>query len=160
MSLMPKLAIALLATGMFVSAAQAQTMSPAELDRLSAQRQAEIGPRDWGAPVEPAPEAPPVPLKEPVTCMSPRTEFETLYAGPSKHAKKIGVALPQLAVTATTSGEWTRIIRGQGSYAWIPTADVLPWRSTTAKAGTRCSIAGIRPSDGIVVFSYIRALED
>lgn len=154
MSIMPKLAVALLSTGLLASAAHAQTMSPAELDRLSAERQAEIGPRDWGAPVAAAPEAPPVPLKETVTCMSPRTEFEPLYAGPSKHAKKIGVAAPQLAVTTTTSGAWTRIIRGQDSYAWIPTADVLPWRSTTAKAGTRCTVAGIRPSDGIVVFSY------
>lgn len=154
MSIMPKLAVVLLSSGLLVSAAQAQTMSPAELDRLSAQRQAEIGPRDWGAPVAAAPEAPPVPLKDPATCMSPRTEFETLYAGPSRHAKKIGVALPQLAVTTTTSGEWTRIIRGQGRYAWIPTADVLPWHSTTATAGTRCTVAGIRPSDGVVVFSY------
>lgn len=154
MSLMPKLAAGLLATGVLASAGQAQTMSPAELDRLSAERQAEIGPRDWGPPVAAAPEAPPVPLGGTVTCMSPRTEFEPVYAGPSKHAKKIGVAPPQLAVTTTTSGEWTRIIRGQGSYAWIPTADVLPWHSTTAKAGTRCTVAGIRPSDSMVVFSY------
>lgn len=154
MSIMPKLAVVLLSSGLLVSAAQAQTMSPAELDRLSAQRQAEIGPRDWGAPVAASPEAPPLPLKDPATCMSPRTEFETLYAGPSRHAKKIGVALPQLAVTTTTSGEWTRIIRGQGRYAWIPTADVLPWHSTTATAGTHCTVAGIRPSDGVVVFSY------
>ncbi|GAB3588826.1 SH3 domain-containing protein [Acetobacter peroxydans] len=154
MSLMPKLAVALLATGVLASAAQAQTMSPAELDRLSAERQAEIGPRDWGPPVAVAPEAPPVPLKGSVACMSPRTEFEPVYAGPSRHAKKVGVAPPQIAVTGTTSGEWTRIIRGQGSYAWIPTADVLPWHSTTAKAGTRCTVEGIRPSDGMVVFSY------
>lgn len=156
MLIMPKLAVVLLSTGLLVSVAQAQTMSPAELDRLSAQRQAEIGPRDWGAPIAAAPEAPLVPLKDTATCMSPRTEFETLYAGPSKHAKKIGVALPQLAVTTTTSGEWTRIIRGQGRYAWIPTADVLPWHSTTAKAGTRCTVAGIRSSDGVVVFSYVQ----
>ena len=154
MSIMPKLAVVLLSSGLLVSAAQAQTMSPAELDRLSAQRQAEIGPRDWGAPVAAAPEAPPVPLKDPDTCMSPRAKFEALSAGPGKHAKKIGVALPQLAVTTTTSGEWTRIIRGQSRYAWIPTADVLPWHSTTATAGTRCTVAGIRPSDGVVVFSY------
>jgi hypothetical protein len=153
---MPKLAVVLLSSGLLVSAAQAQTMSPAELDRLSAQRQAEIGTRDWGAAVAAAPEVPPVPLKDPATCMSPRIEFETLYAGPSKHAKKIGVTLPQLAVTTTISGEWTRIIREQGRYAWIPTADVLPWHSTTATAGTRCTVAGIRPSDGVVVFSYLQ----
>ncbi|WP_354858827.1 hypothetical protein, partial [Acetobacter fabarum] len=33
-------------------------------------------------------------------------------------------------------------------------ADVLPWHSTTATAGARCTVAGIRPSDGMVVFSY------
>lgn len=92
MSIMPKLAVVLLSSGLLVSAAQAQTMSPAELDRLSAQRQAEIGTRDWGAAVAAAPEVPPVPLKDPATCMSPRIEFETLYAGPSKHAKKKSVS--------------------------------------------------------------------
>lgn len=154
MSTTPKLAIVLLSTGLLVSAAQAQTPSSAELDRLSAQRQAEIGPRDWGAPVAAAPEAPPVPLSGKVTCMSPRTEFEPVYAEPSGRAKKIGIAPPQIAVTATTSGAWTQIVRAHGNLAWIPTADVLPWHSTTAKAGTRCTVSGIRPSDGMVVFSY------
>ncbi|MFT8932770.1 MAG: SH3 domain-containing protein [Acetobacter syzygii] len=154
MSIMPKLAVVLLSSGLLASAAQAQTTSPAELDRLSAQRQAEIGPRDWGAPVAAAPEAPPVPLKDTATCMSPRTEFEPVYDGPSKRAKKIGVAPPQIAVTSTTSGAWTQIVRAHGHLAWIPTADVLPWHSTTATAGARCTVAGIRPSDGMVVFSY------
>lgn len=36
-----------------------------------------------------------------------RTEFEPVYAGLSKRAKKIGVPPPQLTVT-TISGEWTR----------------------------------------------------
>lgn len=154
MSLRSMLTLTLLASSLFVEHALAQDVQPAELDRLSAERQEAIGPRDWGPPAASAPEPPLMPLGGHVTCMSPRMEFEPVYAGPNAETKQVGVAPPQLAVTTTTSGGWTRILRGYGKAAWIPTEDLQPWTSTTASPGTRCTVAGMRPSDGMIIFSY------
>jgi hypothetical protein len=153
-SLRSTFALTLLAGSLFVGHAHAEDVSPAELDRLSAERQEAIGPRDWGPPVAAAPEAPLMPLGGQVTCMSPRMEFEPVYAGPGAETKQVGVAPPQLAVTTTTSGGWTRILRAYGKAAWIPTEDLQPWTSTTASAGTHCTVAGMRSSDGMILFFY------
>ncbi|BBC81858.1 SH3 domain-containing protein [Acetobacter orientalis] len=154
MSLRSMLTLSLLAGSLFAGHVRAQDVSPSELDRISAERQEAIGPRDWGPPVAAAPEAPLMPLGGHVTCMSPRMEFEPVYAGPGADTKQVGVATPQIAVTSTTSGGWTRILRAYGKAAWIPTQDLQPWTSTTASAGTRCVVAGMRPSDGMILFSY------
>lgn len=154
MSLRSTLTLTLLAGGLLAGPAYAQDVSPAELDRLAAEQQEAIGPRDWGPPVDPAPEAQLMPLGGHVTCMSPHMAFEPVYAGPGSNTRQVGVAPPQLAVTTTTSGGWTRILRAYGKAAWIPTEDLQPWTSTTASAGTHCIVAGMRPSDGMILFSY------
>lgn len=105
------LTLSLLAGGLLAGPTYAQDVSPAELDRLAAQRQEAIGPRDWGPPVAATPDPQLMPLGGHVTCMSPRMEFEPVYAGPGSDTKQVGVAPPQLAVTTTTSGGWTRILR-------------------------------------------------
>lgn len=148
------LTLSLLAGSLFAGTAHAQDVSPEELDRLSAERQEAIGTRDWGPPVAATPQAALVPLGGHVTCMSPRMEFEPVYAGPGTETKRVGVAPSQLAVTTITSGGWTRILRAYGKAAWIPTEDLQPWTSTTASPGTRCTVAGMRPSDGMILFSY------
>lgn len=70
MSLRSTLTLSLLAGSLFAGHVCAQDVSPSELDRISAERQEAIGPRDWGPPVAAAPEAPLMPLGGHVTCMS------------------------------------------------------------------------------------------
>ena len=149
---MKTLMMAMLAAGT-LGTAHAQHVSPEELDRLSAQRQQEIGPRDWGKPIDPPPAAPLHPLPQPATCMSPRTDFEPVYAGPSARSHQIGVAAPQIAVTDTTVAGWTKIIRNATTMAWIPSRDVVPYKPSQADHPTGCKVEGIR-DDGVVIFAY------
>ncbi|MBO1326829.1 SH3 domain-containing protein [Acetobacter sp. TBRC 12305] len=146
------LAVALLAT--CATSAMAQSFSPAELDRMAQERQREIGPRNWGPPVAAKPDGALIPLPGPAACMSPRTDFEPVYAGPGTTFRKAGVAAPQLAVSTTRVNGWAKIYRAGGTSAWIPEGDLVPYRPSLSDHPTGCKVDGIRPADRMVIFSY------
>lgn len=143
------LCLALVATPAF-----AQHLSPDELDRLSTERAGEIGHRNWGPPVNPPALAQPLsPLPVPATCMSPARDFEPLYAAPSRSARQVGVAAPQIAVTDTTRDGWTQVELSGHILAWIPSGDVVAYRPLVADHPTGCVVAGQRPN-GMIAFSH------
>lgn len=149
----PPLAAALIA--LVPPCAHAQHLSAEQLDRLSQERQKEIGPRDWGSPPSGqgggVQETRPVPT--PVRCMSPREDFEPLYAEPRASSRQIGTAAPQIAVTDEVRDGWRKVLRRGTVYAWIPQSDVVPYRPLVAGSRTRCEVAG-EAADGMVLFTH------
>lgn len=137
------------------SFAQAQHLSAEQLDRLSQERQKEIGPRDWGPPPPGqgggTQSVSPVPV--PVRCMSPREDFEPLYAEPRASSRQIGTAAPQIAVTDEVRDGWRKVLRRGTVFAWIPQSDVVPYRPLVAGARNRCEVAG-EAANGMVLFTH------
>ncbi|MFT8948355.1 MAG: hypothetical protein ABF876_17875 [Acetobacter aceti] len=132
----------------------AQHLPPDALDHLSAERQAEIGHRNWGPPVNPPAQAQTLsPLPVPATCKSPATDFEPLYAAPARTARQVGVAAPQIAVTDATRDGWTQVELTGRTLAWIPSRDVVAYRPLVADHPTGCTVAGQR-ANGMIAFSH------
>lgn len=137
-----------------VSQATAQHLTPEQLDRLSQERQSEIGSRNWGPPptVTKAPQtlhATPVP----VTCRSPAHDFEPLFAEPRRGAVHVGTAAPQTAVTDTVFQGWRQVLRSGTTFAWIPEADVVAYRPLVDGASRNCVVTGENAA-GMVLFDY------
>ena len=137
-----------------VSQATAQHLTPEQLDRLSQERQSELGSRNWGPPptVTQAPQtlhATPVP----VTCRSPAHDFEPLFAEPRRGAVHVGTAAPQIAVTDTVFQGWRQVLRSGTTFAWIPEADVVAYRPLVDGASRACVVSGENAA-GMVLFTH------
>ncbi len=135
--------------------AHGQHLSPEQLDRLSQERQSEIGPRDWGTPPANGKAAVTVakPTPVPTRCMSPAHDFEPLFQEPRASSQRVGSAAPQIAVTDDVQAGWRKVLRRGTNYAWLPDADVLDYRPLVPSNPTRCEVAG-EGSDGRVLFTH------
>jgi hypothetical protein len=62
------------------------------------------------------------------------------FAGPEQSARRVGIAMSTVIVDdppKTAEGR-TRILRPNGSFAWIESSEIGPWRAASAPAA-RCS---------------------
>lgn len=137
-----------------VTPAFAQNFSSDELDRMSQERQQDIGSRDWGNPVNPTPQTTtsrPLPLS--VTCMSATNDTATLYSAPNIHVQKVGIAGPQLAVTNTEVSGWRMVLMNANHMAWIQASELGPYQSLNASHPVDCVVSGER-ADGTVLFAH------
>lgn len=134
----------------------AQHASPGELDRLSQERMQEIGPRDWGAPVNPpAMVDTEKTLPVPVSCMSPQDETTPLYSAPNINAPKVGQAGSQLAVTSKELNGWRQVLLNGTHMAWIPSNLIGPYKPLNPEHPVGCIVTGER-NDGTVLFTHPR----
>lgn len=132
----------------------AQHFSAAELDRLSQERQQEVGSRDWGTPVNPPEQTnSEKPLPMPATCVSPTSETLPLYSAPTIHARKVGQAGSQLAVTSTEVNGWRQVLLNGIHTAWIQSAAIGPYKPLNPEHPVGCVVTGER-ADGTVLFTH------
>lgn len=138
----------------FSTPAFAQHLSATDLDRLSQERQEDIGTRNWGPPVNPPAQASTEkPLPMPATCMSPASETSPLYAAPNVHARKVGQAGFQLAVTDNEVKGWRQVLLNGIHTAWIPSSELGPYKPLNPEHPVGCVVTGER-ADGTVLFTH------
>ena len=147
----PFIAAAVLGT---VMAHQAHGQAPPDanfLDRLAAQRNAEMQPR----PEQPAPVATPQERLRPVghqwVCMSTtpwRPVLSSSYAG----ASVTGRTQPQIAASVGWVNGFVQVLFYNGKIGYVPSSEVEPYHSDL-KPNSSCTVAGLRP-DGSPVFRY------
>lgn len=134
----------------------AQHATPGDLDRLSQERMEDIGPRDWGTPVNPPATAnTEKALPVSVSCMSPLDETTPLYSAPNINATKLGRAGSQLAVTSTEVNGWRQVLLNGTHMAWIQTSLIGPYKPLNPEHPVGCIVTGER-ADGTVLFTHPR----
>lgn len=133
------------------SAAHAQLTGP-ELDRMAAERNAEM------RPIAPLPRPPHTDTHEVIrpadrlwVCMS-TDPYQPVYASPKLSAPVIGQTMSEVAVSGGPVNGFVTILRGGGVLGFIPASSVRPYHSTIQPNGT-CRIAGVRPN-GSAAFVY------
>src|SRR6266568_9490220 len=103
-------------------------LTPQELDKLSQQRQEELGPRNWGSPPPQSTVAQPA-LHQPkslLVCMG-TDAWQPIYAKPSTGAAVIGKTLPEIAVSGRNIDGFTPIVYGAGRTGYVPASAVHPF---------------------------------
>ena len=146
---MNKIALLTVAGGVAASVAHAQLTGP-ELDRMAAERNAEM------RPIAPLPRPPHAVSHEDIrpadrlwVCMSTEP-YQPVYAAPSTAAPVIGQTMSDIAVSGAWVNGFATILRGGGRLGYIPASSVRPYQPL--HPGGTCRIAGVRP-DGSPVFS-------
>ena len=148
---MNKIALLTVAGCVAASVAHAQLTGP-ELDRMAAERNAEM------RPIAPLPRPPHAVSHEDIrpadrlwVCMS-TDPYQPVYAAPSPSAPVIGQTMSDIAVSGGPVNGFMTILRGGGVLGYIPASSVRPYQSTVKPNGT-CRIAGVRP-DGSPAFVH------
>ena len=120
------------------------------LDRLAAQRNAEMRPR----PEQPAPVATPRERLRPVNhlwvCMS-TTPWQPVLSSPYPGATVIGRTQPQIAASNGWVNGYGEVLSYNGKIGFLPSSQIKPYHSEL-KPGSTCTVAGLR-IDGSPVFS-------
>lgn len=127
-------------------------LAPQELDKLSQQRQDEVGPRNWGSP-PPQSTVPQPAVQQPNTllvCMG-TDPWQPVYAKPSASSALIGKTLLEVAVSGRNVNGFAPIVFGAGKSGYIPEASLHPYTSST-NPGVTCQVTGVQPN-GAVVFT-------
>ena len=132
---------------------QARGQAPPDvdfLDRLAAQRNAEMRPR----PEQPAPVATPQERLRPAShqwmCMS-TTPWQPIRSSPSPSASVIGQTLPQIAASIGWVNGFAEVLSYNGRIGYVPSSEIKPYHSNLKPNGT-CTVAGLR-IDGSPVFA-------
>ncbi len=112
------------------------------LDRLAAQRNAEMQPR----PEQPAPVATPQERLRPVShlwvCMS-TTPWQPVLSSPYAGASIIGRTLPQIAAGNGWVNGYAEVLFYNGKIGFVPSSRIKPYHSDLKPSGT-CTVAGLR----------------
>jgi len=120
------------------------------LDRLAAQRNAEMRPR----PEQPAPVATPQERLRPAghlwVCMS-TTPWQPVLSSPYAGASIIGRTLPQIAAGNGWVNGYAEVLSYNGKIGFVPSSQIKPYHSDLKPSGT-CTVAGLR-LDGSPVFA-------
>lgn len=149
---MHKSRMAILAGGLicFTLAAQAQSLSPQELDRLSKERENAQGPRDWGAP-PPMSQVPKDNLKQPKGLLVCRgtEQWQPVYSAPSKSSPVLGETLDKVAVNGSDQDGFTPILFQNGKQGYIPASSIREYHNEFDPKAI-CKIAGLRANGGPV----------
>jgi len=120
------------------------------LDRLAAQRNAEMRPR----PEQPAPVATLQERLRPVghlwVCMS-TTPWQPVLSSPYAGASIIGRTLPQIAAGNGWVNGYAEVLSYNGKIGFVPSSQIKPYHSDLKPNGT-CTVAGLR-LDGSPVFA-------
>lgn len=144
------IAAALFGTSM-VHQARGQALPDVDfLDRLAAQRNAELRPR----PQQPAPAAIPQERLRPAghqwVCMS-TTPWQPVLSSPYPGATVIGRTQPQIAASIGWVNGYGEVLFYNGKIGFVPSSQIKPYHSDLKPNGT-CTVAGLR-LDGSPVFS-------
>lgn len=120
------------------------------LDRLAAQRNAEMRPR----PEQPAPVATPQERLRPAghtwVCMS-TTPWQPVLSSPYPGATVIGRTQPQIAASIGWVNGYAEVLFYNGKIGFVPSSQIRPYHSDLKPNGT-CTVAGLR-LNGSPVFS-------
>lgn len=112
------------------------------LDRLAAQRNAEMPPR----PEQPAPVATPQERLRPIghlwVCMS-ITPWQPVLSSPYAGASIIGRTLPQIAAGNGWVNGYAEVLFYNGKIGFVPSSQIKPYHSDLKPSGT-CTVAGLR----------------
>lgn len=131
-----------------------QAQKPANLDyldRLSAQRNAEMKPRpDLPAPV-PTPHERILPTNHLWVCMS-TTPWQPVLASPNPRAPVIGQTQQMVAVSRGWIDGYAEVLHYNGKIGFIPASAVRPFHNDINPSGT-CTIPGLR-MNGTPVFDF------
>jgi len=121
------------------------------LDRLAAQRNAEMRPK----PEQPAPVATPQERLRPVShlwfCMS-TTPWQPVLSSPYPTATVIGRTQPQIAAGKGWVNGYAEVLFYNGKIGFVPSSQIKPYHSDI-KPNSICTVAGLR-LDGSPAFAY------
>lgn len=137
-----------------VLACSAQAQKPSNLDyldRLSAQRNAEMRPRpDRPAPVPTLPERI-VPTNHQWVCMS-TTPWQPVLSAPNPRASVIGQTQQMVAASIGWVNGYAEVLHYNGKIGFIPSSTVRPFHNDIKPNGT-CTVPGLR-LNGTPVFDF------
>ena len=146
----PLIAAAALATVM-AHQAHGQALPDIDfLDRLAAQRNAEMRPRPEQTPPAATPRERLRPVNHLWVCMS-TTPWQPILASPYPGATVIGRTLPQIAASIGWVNGYGEVLSYNGKIGFVPASQIKPYHSDL-KPGSTCTVAGLR-IDGSPVFS-------
>jgi len=131
--------------------AQAQGLTPQELDRLSKQNLDAGAFRSLGAGPPPSTSYQSVPLHQPQglwVCMS-TDAYAPILAEPRRGSAVVGKSVGEVAAGADRAG-FTSVLVREGLIGWLPTSNVRPYHNELNPRAT-CRVGGIRPN-GVVTF--------
>ncbi len=121
------------------------------LDRLSAERNAQMKPRpDLPAPV-PTPHERIIPTNHLWVCMS-TTPWQPVLASPYPSAPVIGQTQQMVAASIGWVDGYAEVLHYNGKIGFIPASTVKPYHSDINPHGT-CTVAGLRPN-GTPLFAF------
>ena len=121
------------------------------LDRLAAQRNAEMRPRPEQTPPIATPRERLRPVNHLWVCMS-TTPWQPVLSSPYPGATVIGRTQPQIAASNGWVNGYAEVLFYNGKIGFVPSAQIKPYHSDL-RPGSTCTVAGLR-LDGSPAFAY------
>ena len=121
------------------------------LDRLAAQRNAEMRPRPEQTPPAATPRERLRPVNHLWVCMS-TTPWQPVLSSPYPGATVIGRTQPQIAASIGWVNGYAEVLFYNGKIGFVPSSQIKPYHSDL-RPGSTCTVAGLR-LDGSPAFAY------